>query len=258
MHSLSAILTAVVSLAAEQPSGTGKPAEWKGTVGAGLIYVDGNAFGLSGSLAAAAERKSEDWIVSGRASATYGEARASGETDRKISAYAAGLLLRLDRRFTPRLSTYLLGTVETDHVKSVEWRPGGEAGVGYVWIDSKSGDQATLLRTDLGFRVSQEYRFQYYPTAMRLEQPDLFLAPRVGVAFRHQFSKDTVFTEDVEFLPNVNGPARYLANSISKLGAKVGASLQFGLALTVNYDSAPAAGKKQADTVLAVTLDYVF
>ncbi len=257
MHSLSAILLAAVSLAAEPPS-AGKPAEWKGTVGAGLIYVDGNAFGLTGNLAAAAERKSEDWILSGRASATYGEARASGETDRKVSAYAAGLLLRVDRRFTPRLAAYVLGTVETDHVKSIEWRPGGEAGVAYAWIDSKDGDQAVLLRTDLGFRVSQEYRFQYYPTPLRPEQPDLFLAPRLGVAFRYQFAKDTLFTEDLEFLPNVNGPARYLANSISKLGAKLTAALQVGLSFTVSYDSAPAAGKKRTDTVLAMTLDYLF
>jgi hypothetical protein len=235
-----------------------KPPEWKGTVGAGLIYVDGNAYGLTGSLAAAGERKSVDWIYSGRASATYGVARAAGETVEKMSAYAAGLLLRLDRRWSPALSTYALGSAETDHVKSLEWRPSGEAGLGYAWIDSKSGDEAVFLRTDLGLHVAKDFRFQYDPTPLDLPDADLFVAPRLAVAFRYELSKTSVFSEDAEILPNLNGPSRVLANSITKVGAKLSAALQLGAAFTATYDSAPAGGKKDTDTVLAVTLDYVF
>jgi len=128
---MAASLTMALLLAAEPIPAPAQPppappaaplAPWKATIGAGLIYVDGNAFGLTGTVAAAAERKSERWILGGRASAAYGVARSPGETDQKTSAYAASLQLRVDRRFTPRLSGYALSGVETDHVQSLETR----------------------------------------------------------------------------------------------------------------------------------------
>jgi putative salt-induced outer membrane protein YdiY len=251
-------IAAALVLAADPATDAQKPPEWKGTVGAGLIYVDGNAYGLTGSLAAAGERKSVDWIDSGRATATYGVARAAGEIGEKTSAYAAGLLLRLDRRWSPALSTYALASAETDHVKGLEWRPGGEVGLGYAWIDSRSGDEAVFLRTDLGLHLAKDFRFQYDPTPLDLPDADLFVAPRLAVAFRCQLSKTSVFSEDAEVLPNLNGPSRVLVNSTAKVGARLSAAMQLGVAFTATYDSAPARGKKATDTVLAVTLDYVF
>jgi hypothetical protein len=239
-----------------EPGGGAQP-EWHATVGAGLIYVDGNAFGLTGNLAAAGERKSEDWVLAGRLSGAYGVTRASGEEERKTSAYAAALQLRVDRRLTPRVSIYLLSGVETDHVQSLEWRPWGELGAGYIWIDSKEGEERTFLRTDLGFRVSQDFRFQYYPTRAQLPDPELLLAPKLGLLFQRHLASDLLISQEVAFLPGVRGPFRYLFSSATKVSVGLVAALRFGLSLTVTLDGRPAPGKRPFDSGLAVTLDYV-
>ena len=64
--------------------------------------------------------------------------------------------------------------------------------------------RTSSLRTDLAFRYSRERRYQYYPTPVDLADVDLG-GPRVGVAFSYGLSKDTVFTEDAEAIPNVLG-----------------------------------------------------
>ncbi len=233
------------------------PRQWTGSVGLGVVAVTGNARSLTASLAAAAEHKGERWILGGKANATYGESRVAGTSAMQTSAENAGLFLRGDYRLTPRLSAYLLGGIETDHAKSIEVRYSQEAGAGYAWIDWTGGDQKLYLRTDLGFRVAEEYRFQYFPVAAHVEPRDFILkAPRAGAAFRWELNKSVLFTEDVEVLPNL-GDSRVLANAVSKLSAKLFGPLALGVGYIVAYDSAPPAGKIPWDTTLAVTVDYL-
>lgn len=233
------------------------PKHWIGSVGVGVVAVTGNARSLTATVAAAAEHRGEQWILGGKLNATYGESRAAGTSITQTSAENAALFLRGDYRFGPRLSGYLLGGVETDHPKSIEVRYSEEAGAAYAWIDSTIGDQRLFLRTDLGFRVSEEYRFQYFPIAGRVDPRDYTMkAPRAAVAFRWEVSKSVLFTEDVEVLPNVDD-GRVLANSITKLSTKIFGPIAVGVAYTVNYDSAPPAPKIPWDTTLAVTLDYI-
>lgn len=233
------------------------PKAWTGTVGLGVVAVTGNARNLTANLTAVAEHKAERWIFGGKAFATYGESRAAGSSTVETSAENAGLFLRGDYRFTPRLSGYLLGGVETDHPKSIEVRYSQEAGASYAWIDWTGGEQKLFLRTDLGFRIAEEYRYQYFPVGRRVDPRDYYLkAPRVGLAFRWEMNKSVLFAQDVEALPNIDGN-RVFVNSISKLSAKLFGPLAFGVGYTVNYDSAPPAPKIPWDTTLAVTLDYL-
>jgi hypothetical protein len=242
-------------------------------VGLGLISLTGNSRTVTFNTNAAAERKSEGWIVGTKLYATYGQNRAAVADETETVAEAAGLQLRLDRRFGPRYSTYLLAAADTDHVKSVELRSTGEAGATVVWVDA-GGDSGwkTTLKTDLGFRVANEQRYAYYPVqpaptlppeppAPRIEPHSLdgvtLYAPRAGVAFRYAVSKDVLFSEDAEILPNVVGDSRVIVNSISKISTRLSRSLAFGVAFTVNHDSAPAAEKVPTDTALALTLDVL-
>ena len=80
-------------------------------------------------------------------------------------------------------------------------------------------------------------------------------APRLGLAFRYALSERVAFQQEAELLPNVFGDSRLLANSTSKLSAGLTESLALTSSLLVNYDSAPAAGKRPTDTALSVGVE---
>ncbi len=234
------------------------PSAWTGSVGLGVVAVTGNARSVTATLNAAVEHKGERWILGGRLFGIYGQSRLAGTDTMQTSAEAASLFLRADYRLRPELTTYALAGVETDHPKSIEVRYSGEAGVSYAWLDWTRGEQKLFLRTDLGFRLSEEYRFQYLPTAGPVTPRDFFMAaPRVGVVFRYELSKSVLFTQGLEVLPNVTGDSRVLANSLSKLSAKLFGPVAFGIGYVVNYDSAPPEPKIPWDTTLSVTLDWL-
>jgi putative salt-induced outer membrane protein YdiY len=236
---------------------------WTGTVGLGLIALSGNASTLTFNGLASAERKTERWIYSAKAFGVYGRSRpqpAEGEAvaESQVVALSAGLQVRGDRRFTEVVSGYLLVGAETDHVKSVESRGIGEAGMGILWWDEKEPNgRISSLRTDLAFRYLNETRFQYYPT--RLDLPDVDLGgPRLGAELRYGLSKDVVFTEEAEVVPNILGESRVLFTSRSKLLAGLTDSLSIGAAFLVQFDSAPPPGKVGTDTSLSVSLEVAF
>jgi putative salt-induced outer membrane protein YdiY len=245
--------------AAAAPAG----AAWNGTIGLGLVSLTGNSRSVTFNTNAAAERKTEGWILGTKLYATYGQNRAAAaDAPTETVAEAAGLQLRVDRRFGPRYSTYALAAADADHVKSVELRSTGELGASVLWVDA-GGDSGwkTSLRTDLGFRLSDERRYEYYP-ADPLVAPHgvdgvTLYAPRAGLAFKYAMSKDVLFSEDAEVMPNVSGDSRVLVNSISKISTRLSRTLAFGVAFTVNHDSSPAPAKVATDTALALTLDVL-
>jgi len=235
---------------------------WKGSVGLGLISLSGNASTLTFNGLASAERKSKGWIYALKAQGVYGRSRLPAtetqEERTEVVALGANVDFRVDRRFTPVVSGYVLAGALTDHVKSVEVRGTGEAGAGISWWDEKSPDgRSTSLRTDLAFRFFRETRFQYYPTRLDLEDVSLG-GPRVGVAFSYGLSKDTVFTEEAEAIPNVLGESRLLVNSTSKLTVGLSDSLSVGTSFVLQYDSSPPAGKVSTDTALAANVQVSF
>jgi hypothetical protein len=239
------------------PPAAAKPAAWSGTVGLGLISLTGNSRTVTFSTNAAAERKSEGWILGAKLSAAYGQNRPAGGAQLETVAEAAGAQLRLDRRFGERYSAYVLGAADTDHVKSVEVRGTGEAGATVVWVDAggESGWKTTL-KTDLGFRIAQEQRYQYYPLSQDVDDETLY-APRAAIGLRYAMSKDVLFIQDAEILPNVVGDSRVVVNSVSKISTRLSRTLAFGVSFTVAHDSRPAAEKVATDTGLALMLDVL-
>jgi hypothetical protein len=233
------------------------PKGWEGTVGFGLIWLTGNAQSLTFSGNGAIEKKTDHWIFGVKASGVYGQAVVAGSAQgEQVVAMAAGVFLRADRKFSDTISAYVATAAETDHVKSVEIRGTGEAGSGIVWVSEKDGDfDKVLLRTDLGIRYSREQRFQYYPTRMNVPDVDL-LAPRLGVAIRYALSKEIIFLDGSEILPNIIGNTRLVVNSLSKLSVKLTDILSFATTFEIKFDSSPAPGKKDTDTALTIGLDF--
>jgi hypothetical protein len=176
----------------------------------------------------------------------------------QVTALNAALQLRGDRRFTERISGYLLGAADTDHVRSVEFRGAGEAGVGIIWLDEKRKDGGeAFLRTDLAFRYARELRFQYYPSRTNL--PDVSIGgPRLGVAFRYGLSKDVAFLEEFSVLPSLVDDSRLLVNNQTQLTVRLTKSLSIATTFLLQYDSVPAAGKLPTDTSLSVSAAITF
>jgi hypothetical protein len=247
---------------AEKPAEK-KPSGWTATVGAGLLSLSGNSSAISFNLNSAAERKTDDWIFGLKAAAVYGQSRPPGSDDEpQTVALGGGFSGRGDRRFTERYSAYLQAGLEADHVKSVEYRYFGEAGVGIIWLDPGKEFPKAFLRTDVAARYGEEERFQYYPTKAdptthRLDSVRL-IAPRIAVAFKYGLTESVTFSEDLELMPNVAGPSRLLANSVTKLSARLSKALAFGMGFAFNEDTAPAAGKKDLDTTLSASVEMSF
>ena len=233
------------------------PKKWTGTVGLGLISLTGNSRSLTFNATGAAERKSDGWILGLKGFAVYGQSRVPEGTSTQVLAKAAGLQGRMDRKFHDRYSGYLLGGLDTDHVKSVELRYTAEAGASITWVDA-SGPSGwkTSLRTDLGFRWTLEQRYQHYPVDLALDDETMY-APRLGLSFKYALNKNVLFTEDAEILPNVVGAGRVVVNSTSKLSSRLTESLSFGASFQVNHDSEPAAGKVPTDTILGLTVEVL-
>lgn len=235
-------------------------AAWSGNVGLSLISLTGNANTLTFTANGAVERKSSAWVFGLKGSASYGQARPTDETVSQVTALAAGLQGRADKRLSETVNGYLLGGAETDHVKSVEFRGYGEGGGAIQWLDVKDGDLSKLaLKMDIGLRYSDEQRFQYYPDPKDLERLVL-VAPRVGVSFRYALTKSIIFTENLEALVNLWGDTRgrVLANSTTTLAAKLTDSLSLNTSFLVAHDSVPAAGKVATDTTLQFGLGWSF
>jgi hypothetical protein len=234
------------------------PPAWTGTVGLSLISLTGNSQTLTFATNAALERKSTDWIWGAKAFAAYGRSTVAGATS-SLTALNAGGQARGDRRFNEQLSLYLMAGIDTDHLKSIEYRPFGEIGASMIWFDNKEGDfSKSSFKTDLGFRYGREYRFDYYPAAgtPRLPPSEVdVVAPRLGAAFRYAFNKDVIFTEDVSALFNVAGAARLLFSSTSKLSAHLTEKMTLGVGFVLQDDTVPAPGKVSTDTALTVGLD---
>jgi hypothetical protein len=245
---------------AEAPAGVPGAAEaaWSGSAGAGLVAVNGNARAAILGASASAERRSETWILGGRAWGAWGQSRPAAGGPDETSALAGGGLLRADRRFGPAASAYALFAGETDHVKSVELRAGGEVGASAVFVDWRgSGDRSLSARADLGVRVQRETRFQYYPAPASLEAV-LLVAPRLAAVLRYQAGKEVLLAEELEVLPNVRGEARTLVASVTRLTSRLGGPLGMGVSFQVTQDTRPAPGKRQVDSLLQATVDVVF
>lgn len=237
--------------------GTPAPAEatWAGTAGLSLIALTGNSQNVTFGFGSALERKTTDWIYAAKLSAAYGESKDPQTGASNVSALNGAASLRGDRRFTPVVSVYLQAAVDTDHLKSIEWRPTGEGGVSALFIDRKEGDfQTASLRTDLGFRAGREYRFQYYPSPLDL--PDATIAaPKVGAALRYAISRDVIFSDEAGLLLNLPDGIRALVTNVAKLSVKLTRRFSLGISYGISEDTAPPPGKQQLDTALAISLD---
>src|SRR6185369_2383878 len=116
------------------------PSKWKTNVTGGLTWVTGNVTSFAFVGNASTTRKVDKTIFVAKASAGYGEKLidpALGPNE--VLLYQMGVSAQFDYRFTPLISAFLGAGVDADHVKSIEHREYGDAGLGVLWLDAKEG-----------------------------------------------------------------------------------------------------------------------
>jgi Protein of unknown function, DUF481 len=256
---VSALLAqAPVATAPGAPPAAEPEATISGNVALGAIILRGNSETTTVTFGSAAQRKSATWIFGYKVSAAYGRSTDSNTRLVSTTALNAALALRADRRFNPGVGVYLEAAADTDHLKSIEARPTGEAGVSFQLVDVKEGDfQTEALRLDFGFRGGYEYRFQYYPTPLNLDDQAI-AAPTAGFAFRYAFSRDTIFSDEAVALVNIPDGPRLLLTNLAKLTTHLAQRLSFLASYGIAEDTSPPPGKRNLDTTLTLALEATF
>jgi hypothetical protein len=244
---------------------------WDFYANAGLTWTAGNVSSLSFVASGGGKRVGDKTITQFKLFGGYGQTfnpavppAMVGTTD--VLIYNMGATAQFDYRFTKLISAFIGAGIDADHVKSVELRGYGEAGLGVLWVDEKVEKwQKWFLKTDVSFRVQPESRFQYYPTPAQL--PDaLLVGPRAALQFHYGMSAGTYFDEALEVIANVVGDdaGRILLNSVSKLAVGIATHVSVAALLTFKYDSKPAPGaagapaKQPLDTILTLALEANF
>lgn len=226
-----------------------------GSVALGAVVLTGNSETTTLAFGSTLTRKTPSWIYDFKANAAYGKSTDPNTGVETTNALNGLVSVRGARRLTEVLALYLEAGVDTDHLKSIEWRPAAELGVSLQLIDRKEGDfQTQALRVDFGFRGGNEYRFQYFPTVVNL--PDQTIAaPKAGFAFRYAFSREAVLTDELTALVNLPDGPRLLLNNVIKLSTRVYGMLTFAVSYGIAQDSSPPPGKKNLDTTLTVAFE---
>jgi hypothetical protein len=226
-----------------------------GNIAVGAVLLTGNSETSTFTLGAALGRKTPDWIYGFKASAAYGRSNDPATGVTSTSALNGAVALRGERRLNPVISIYLEALADADHLKSIEWRPAGEAGVSMQLVARKEGDfQTAALRFDLGFRGGREYRFQYFPTPLDL--PDVTIAaPQAGLAARYAITRDTILSDEVTTLVNLPDGPRLLLTNVVKLSTRLYSGLSFGVSYGIAEDSSPPPGKVNLDTTLTLAFE---
>lgn len=246
----------------EETSRSGKDDEddgpWSGAVSAGLVSLTGNSDTFTVSGDALLEYRSRAWELFLEVLGTYGNAAGEGEGERENVALWVKGLGRVERRFTPLLSAYVLLGAETNRLASITARLDAEAGLGLTFLErERDGEEWLYLRGYVGAHVSNDFRFQYEPVGLDLD--DLFLAgPGVGAVFRWSINDRLELSELVEAYAHVLGDWRFVAFSHTKLSAFVTERLALSVHFLVEHDSEPAPEKVSTDTSLTVGVEFAF
>ena len=233
-----------------------------GSVALGAVVLTGNSDTTTFAFGTTVTKTTPDWTYGFKASAAYGRSTDPNTKKESTNAANGSASLRGARRLGDLISIYLEGVVDADHLKSIEWRPQGEAGASFQLVDKKDGDfQTQALRVDFGFRGGYEYRFQYYadnPADIHHLDGQTIAAPKVGFAARYAFNRNAVLTDEFNLLLNIPDGPRGLLTNVIKLATRIQSFLTFAVSYGIADDTKPPPGKVKLDTTLTVALEGTF
>lgn len=212
------------------------PPTREGTAEFAFVGTTGNAstqtIGLSGSLVL----RPTAWVVINNASYLRNEAEGA------ITASAVQYLFRVERTYTPRLSSFGEYSYFRDRFAGVLHRHTAVGGVSYKLIDTLRH----LLAADAGFGYLDE---------LRLVPPNLATGVyAAGTGYRANISNTATFTDDLRFTGTFAEAGDWRVTHVASLGAQLTTRLSLKVSHTVRYAHEPVEGFEKTDTSTSVAL----
>lgn len=232
-----AILLAPAPLVGQEPA----PDAWTFKADLGYVIAGGNTelqtlnfgdritFDPAGAFRFA---QSANWVYS----------KNEGET----TANLIGGELRADYDFTPRLSAYGLGGYYRNTFAGISQRFSEGLGLGYKPI---LGERDTLL-LEAGAGFFQE--------RLTTDATDDFTTARLAGAYKHLLGEKAWFALGAQFLPDLADFGDYLLDANAELAAPLSANVAIKLGYLVRYQSEPAPGFEDTDTIFTSGIQLTF
>ena len=168
------------------------------------------------------------------------------ESEDETTANLIGGDLRGDYDFTTRLAAY--GTVGyyRNTFAGVSRRFNEGAGLGYkAWL---------APRDTLTF----EGGVTYFQERLTSGLTDDYASARAAAWYRHQLDGKAFFALGTQFLPQLSDLGDFLFDAKAELAAPLGSNLAIKLSYLLRYESEPAAGFEETDTIFTAGLQVTY
>jgi len=235
-------LTSTLVSAEEKPE---EKKGWETSAFLGATLTRGNSDTYLGNLTLDAKRKwTNDELALGT-SAGYGESTVDDQTQ-KNAQYVRGFG-QYNHLFTERMYGGLRLDGEYDEIAGVDYRFRVSPLAGYYFIKKPK----TTLSGEVGPSVVFEN--------LKSESAQSYLGFRAGERFEHKLTETTRIWQSVEYIPKVEDWSEdYLINAEAGIDAAINKKMSLSLVCQDNFNSKPAAGRKENDIRVIAGLRYKF
>ena len=222
--------------------------KWSGSLKTTALYTSGNTRRESVGVLFDASRSTKTDRVTVDAIWNYGTDQDRSTNVKTLTQRRTGGGAKYDFFLSERW--YALGTARAlgDTLADLELRFTSGLGVGYTIID----DGVTILLSEAGL----SYYIEDYRTSGLASEETVSL--RIAYRLEHQISDDTKLIHRLEALPSIEDGNDYYLQAVTELTTSLTDSMVASVAHTIDYDNTPAAGRKNADNRVLLTVGWTF
>jgi putative salt-induced outer membrane protein YdiY/small nuclear ribonucleoprotein (snRNP)-like protein len=219
------------------------PAKFRGSVGIGALVARGNTDRIAVTVAADAERKTDDDRLSFRFLWNY------AEDDGVRSARNVFAGLKYDYFFSKWVYAYVTGELYSDEFKDLDLRAIGTVGLGWLAVDKED--------YDLSFEAGVAYVSNNFDEG----EDNAEVAARLAMQVVWKITEGVTFKEHLVMYP-LREEGEWLArNELSllvALGDWLGGKWGLKFSNVLDYDSEPSGDRERLDVLWLLSLQYAF
>lgn len=233
----------IASVAKINPS----PSKWSGSLQAGAIVTRGNSYSDAVTIAADAQRRSEQNRLTLKGGYNYGTEKVVGETTSQTTIENWNGSGKYDYFLTPKWYLYANAKAEKDRIANLDLRFSPGVGVGYQWLESSVAN----FNTEAG--PAWVYERYTNPNVTRE-----YVALRLAYHYDRTLNESVKFIHNVEYLPSVEDTRRYLVNADAGLRVSLTGNFFTEIKVVLGYNSEPAEGKQNSDVKYVANVGWRF
>jgi putative salt-induced outer membrane protein len=221
---------------------------WRGALGAGLTFTDGNSRSSAFNLNAETIRATANDKTRIYGAALYG--RSSGkETANQLRAGG-----RYDHDLTPQVFGFGGVDLERDKLGNIEMRVAPSVGLGYHVI--KNANTTFDVFGGVGYVYDKYFNATTIDGKIRdtYGRPELLL----GEASTHKISASTSFRQSFTIYPNLSNRGEFRSVFDAGLAVAMSSSLSLTVGLVNRYNSDPGLNIKKSDTLFVTGIAAKF